>query len=236
MSASRLTVVAVFASAFVTASNVSVAQDRANPARDAAVLAVDGVVREVFQSPRQDRVDFIVLIEVKRSEALRSVRAASRVLVPAPGDFVYVHASQRQDTALGLGGSDRGQPPRRGDGSRSVPFERAQVRAYLGARSSGGWEGVGSPWFELTSEDAAAASATDPTPPPIERAPTPGDPRPLPKPGSPGSGKSVFAALGLTGEVHERARQVRRPGLERRAGRPFAARGPRTRRHHHRLE
>ena len=106
---SRLLLAVVLSVAGLSASRECEAQDRANPTRDDAVLVVDGVVREVFSSVRRDRVDLIVQIEVKRSEAVRSPRVASRVPMPAPGDMVYVHTSQRPNAALGLQGSDAPQ-------------------------------------------------------------------------------------------------------------------------------
>ena len=130
---------------------------------------VDGVVREVFTSARRDRVDWIVQIEVKRSEAVRSPRMVSRVPMPAPGDVVYVHTSQPGNRTLGLQGSGGARPPDRDAAALAVPAERAQVRAFLGPRTSGGWEGVGAPWFDLTSREPAESTPADPPPSATER-------------------------------------------------------------------
>jgi serine protease Do len=202
MAALRLHAPVVMVAALILIEPViGAAQDRANPTRDDAVLVVDGVVREVFQSPRRGRVDFIVQVEVKRSEAIRAPRTASRVPVPAPGDLVYVHASQRHNAALGLGGSGTGQPLPRDSSAATVPAERSQVRVFLAPRASGGWEGAGSPWFDLTSRELADAGASDPPPVATERPPELPGPRRVPTPDSSPAGRSALVALGLTGEA-----------------------------------
>jgi serine protease Do len=198
---SRLLLAVVLSVAGLSAPRECEAQDRANPTRDDAVLVVDGVVREVFSSARRDRVDLIVQIEVKRSEAVRSPRVASRVPMPAPGDMVYVHTSQRPNAALGLQGSDAPQATARDAVAVTVPAERSQLRVFLAPRPSGGWEGTGNPWFELTSREMAEAAAADPSPPAIEKAPGELGPRPIKKPGSAGGGKTAVVSLGLTGEA-----------------------------------
>jgi S1-C subfamily serine protease len=175
------------------------AQDRTPPTRDDAVLSVDGVVREVFQSVRRDRVDYIVQIEVTRSEALRAPRTPVRVLVPAPGDTVYVHTSQRANIAQGLGQTGRGQPQATGLGARPIPVERAQVRAYVYPRANGGWEGAGSDCFELTTKMLAESSPADP-PPAVETAPGSAGGRPMPNPSESRNVRSALTTLGLTGE------------------------------------
>ena len=88
-----------------------------NPTRDDAVVIIDGTVREVFRSPRQDRLDYLVEIEVKRIQADRVPRIPPRVAVPAPGDIVYIHTSQRGAGVQGRGFS--GQNPATGDTRRS---------------------------------------------------------------------------------------------------------------------
>ena len=176
------------------------AQDRAASTKDDAVLTVDGVVREIFQSARQDRVDFVVQIEVKRSEAVRAPRTPLRAPMPAPGDMVYVHSSRRRGNALGLAQSDGGQSQGPARDAIPLPDERSQVRAYLCPKATGGWEGAGSDWFELTSRDLADANPTDPAPAVTDRAPSSPRSRPEAAPGSTQSGRSALAALGLTGE------------------------------------
>jgi predicted metalloprotease with PDZ domain len=178
----------------------AMAQDRTPATRDDAVVTVDGVVREIFQSARQDRVDYIVQIEVRRSEALRAPRTAARVPVPAPGDMVYVHTSQRQDRALGLGQTGRGQVLNPTAVASQLPAERTQVKAYLYPRSNGGWEGAGSDWFELTSRDLAGVSPSDPAPAAAERVPGLPGPGTMPAPGQTREARSALTTLGLTGE------------------------------------
>jgi serine protease Do len=167
---------------------VALAQQAGGTSKNEAALVIDGVVREVFRSQRQDRVDYLVQIEVKRSEAGRTPREPVRVLLPAPGDAVYVHASERM-------GGDRAQ--RQG----LLPAERAQVRAYLVPRPRGGWEGTSADWFEMTSKVLVAESPSDP--PPIANDPAPA---PAPVPNAPANtapapgARSTVTALGLTGE------------------------------------
>ncbi len=131
------------------------AQQRERVAKEDAILVVDGVVREVFRSPRQGRMDYLVQIEVQRADARRAPKTSVRPHYPAPGDFIYVHMFQKTD-AVGLVGKV--------DGFSAVPTELAQVRAYLIPREQGVWEGTFPDWFEVTSERPAAATKFDPTP------------------------------------------------------------------------
>ena len=134
-------------------------QDRENQTRDDAVLIVDGIVREVFRSPRQDRLDYLVEIEVKRTQADRVPRTPPRVATPAPGDIVYVHASDRLANGQGQGIAGQNQPS---VDSRQVRSGRAVIRACLPrAGRRGGWEGAGSNWFEITSNVLAEANPAD---------------------------------------------------------------------------
>jgi serine protease Do len=141
------------------------AQQRERVAKEDAALVVDGVVRQVFRSPRQGRTDYLVQIDVQRSEGRRPPKGTARPQFPGPGDSVYVHVSQRPDAGVRLaGGADT-----------TVPTERSQVRAYLVSREQGGWEGIYPEWFELTSDRPAAAGPGDPAPSapeaPADRAP-----------------------------------------------------------------
>ena len=159
-------------------------QDRGVATRDEAVLIVDGAVREVFRSPRRDRVDYLVQIEVKRTQADRAPRTPPRVAIPAPGDIVYVHMSQRAAEAA--------------EGRQIVPAERSQVRAYLAPGARGGWEGAGTNWFETTSNVLAGANSADASPAAPESTPAPSPPA---RPKTPQvGGKSALTALGFTGE------------------------------------
>ena len=193
----------IVAAVFVSEPDRANAQDQPAAARDAAALAVDGIVREVFQSARRDRVDYIVQIEVKRSEALRAPRAPLRVLVPAPGDMVYVHTSQRPENALGL--SETGQGPtseRHGYGSDSPSRTSPGASISLSqSKRGGGWKRAGRDWFELTSKALAESSATDPAPAAVDRAPGSLGPRTTPPPGAARDSKAALTSLGLTGEA-----------------------------------
>ena len=161
-------------------------QDQGVLTRNDAVLVVDGIVREIFRSPRRDRVDYVVQVEVKRSLAERVSPAPLRVAIPAPGDLVYVHTSER----LGNG------PPQRLSGN--VPPERSQIRAYLATGARGGWVGAGRDWFEPTSSALAEANPSD-SPPPMPES-VPGTPPSRPQ-APPAEGKFAIAPLGLTGEI-----------------------------------
>ncbi len=226
VAASKLHAAVVTFAAVVLGVRIAEArQVRANATRDDAVLVVDGVVREVFQSRRRDRVDVVVQVEVKRSEAVRSPRTAARVAMPAPGDMVYVHTASRRDGTLGLQGAGRGEPPPRDAAADSFPPERSQVRVFLAPRPTGGWEGAGSPWFDQTSRELADAGAADPPPIDIDRAPGPSGPNPMPKSGSSSPGKSALGALGLTceamtvqGKFVARVSSVEPSGASQRAG------------------
>jgi S1-C subfamily serine protease len=121
--------------------------------KNEAALMVDGVVREVFRSPRPSGTDVLVQIDVKRSEGRRMIQGASRPAFPGPGDTLYVHATSGP-IAAGLAGDKVSND--------NVPPERSQIRAYLNPRSTGGWEGIPGSWFEVTS---AAGEAAAPAPP-----------------------------------------------------------------------
>ena len=129
--------------------------------RDQAPLIVDGIVREVFHSDRQGRTDYVVQIEVQRSEARRlaTVEKSVRFAPPAPGDSVYIHLSDVFDPASRLSR----------DASSSIPRERSLVRVYLTPRDQGGWQGFSEKWFELTEPRQAEATSSDPAPSAPER-------------------------------------------------------------------
>jgi S1-C subfamily serine protease len=131
------------------------AQQRDRVAKDDAALVVDGVVRQVFRSPRQGQTDYLVQIEVQRSEGRHPLKGTARPPFPAPGDVVYVHVFQRQD-ATGRGAADGGYG--------APPAERTQVRAYLTPREQGGWEGTFPEWFDVTADRRADAGPADPAP------------------------------------------------------------------------
>jgi S1-C subfamily serine protease len=193
----------------------ALAQDSGALTRNDAVLVVDGVVREVFRSPRQERVDYLVQIEVKRSQADRAPRTPARVAMPAPGEMVYVHVSQRSGAAAGQGIAGRSD-------TGVVPAERSQVRAYLAPGTSGGWEGAGNDWFEPASTVLAEGRPNDP--PPASPEPAPSAPGPRPET-APAGGKSALSVLGFTGESLNvkgqfvlRVSSVEQGGLAQRAG------------------
>ena len=199
--------------------------------RDDAVLVVDGIVREVFRSPRQDRVDYLVEIEVKRTQADRVPRTPPRVATPAPGDIVYVHASQRPASGrvkaspvrtsprsnpascsgraisgACLSGRRRARRLGRG-GQRLVRAHLQRARRGEPRRLAGGCPG----------NDAGRATSDATRTPPA-------------------GGKSALAALGLHGREHERQGPVRPARLECRARRARATVGARAWRHRDRRQ
>jgi S1-C subfamily serine protease len=168
-----------------------VARAQAAPGdRNQAAVVVDGVVREVFQSARQNQTDYLVQIEATGVNLGAGPRPP-RALIPAPGDTVYVHVA---DTGGGrrFGG---------GGAATAVPPERASLRAYLAARPQGGWQAAGASWFDRTNDALVAAGPNDPPPavaanaPPATPAPMPA-PAPLPAP----AGRSPLDALGIAAE------------------------------------
>jgi hypothetical protein len=184
-------VVAV-AAVIVFAHTGASAQTRSTSTRADAALVIDGIVREVFRSPRQDREDYLVQIEVSRAQADRVPRIPPRVATPTPGDIVYVHAIGSALNGQGQGIAGQNQPA--ADVRPVVPAERSQVRAYLAPAARGGWEGAGSPWFETTSNVLVEANAGDSPPgaPELPRSTSaPSTPRPDP---APVGNKSALAA------------------------------------------
>lgn len=131
------------------------AQQREKMAKTDATLVVEGVVRQVFRSPRQTRTDYLVQIEVARSEARKTARGTGRMAIPAPGDSVYVHVYQLNDGMNRVASLDN---------YAAIPAERSQIKAYLTPRITGGWEGVFPDWYEVTNERTAEASPADPAP------------------------------------------------------------------------
>ena len=108
----------------------AVSAQRAPQTKEGASIVVDGIVREVFRSPRQTQVDYVIQIEVSRSEYGRSPADPKRVQAPAPGDQIYVHVFQPSPEHQGRAGAS---------GHSAIPTEKSQIRAYLypGRRAAG---------------------------------------------------------------------------------------------------
>ncbi|MDG3002648.1 PDZ domain-containing protein [Paludisphaera mucosa] len=152
------------------------AQQAAQPKEGAAVI-VEGAVREVFRSTRGEQADFVVQVDVARTELGRGAADARRLPIPAPGDAVYIHVRQAASGAV--------------RGSRPIPSEGATLRAYLYPRAGGGWEGASPDWYDQTGG-----------PPP--RADSDVAMRPTPAPTAPASsGEAVLKALGVKAEPVE---------------------------------
>jgi len=109
------------------------AQQRERLAKADAPLVVDGVVQQVFRSPRQGRIDYLLAIDVLRAEGRKLPAGGAQPRFPGPGESVYVHISQRLDQAGRLVA---------GETYKELPEERSQIRAYLTPRQQGGWEGA----------------------------------------------------------------------------------------------
>jgi S1-C subfamily serine protease len=205
--------VALVGTGVLLAASSGMAMQNEGVARSDAALIVDGIVREVFRSAREGRVDYLVQIELTRAEIGRAPAAGPRPAYPAPGESVYVHVFQ------GPGGY------------RAIPSERARLRAYLAPRSKGGWEGTFPDWYELTSNQLTGASPNDPAPPVADTAPTPGG-APAPEveatsrgTRAPAGGKTALTSLGVTVETLSvqdrrvlRITAVERGGAGQRAG------------------
>jgi hypothetical protein len=153
-------------------------------AKERAAVVVEGVVREVFVSPRAGRVDVIAVLDVTRSELGPGWQAGARADVPAPGELAYVHVFMKE-----------GQ-----DSYRALPAERSQVRAYLVPGAAGGWEGTFPEWFEPTARELVARGANDP-PPPADDAAAAGARRPAPAPSpAPAEGEVKPRVLGVVAD------------------------------------
>lgn len=107
-----------------------------------ATLVVTGKVKEVFRSPRQGKIDYLIQLDVLRSEGLKALPAGSQLRFPGPGETVYVHVSQKTDPAGRLIPKASHQ---------DLPEEQAEIKAYLKPRDQGGWEGVFPEWMETTA-------------------------------------------------------------------------------------
>jgi len=139
----------VLAASLAFAAGVPAKAQRPAQPKTGAAAIVEGVVREVFRSPRRNQVDYLVQLDVRRSELGRGAVDARRLLIPAPGDPVYVHVSQSAA----------------GDGHAAIPTEGSSVRAYLYPRAQGGWDGASPDWFEPSNEAFARRGGDDLAPP-----------------------------------------------------------------------
>lgn len=131
------------------------AQQREKVSKTDAAFVVDGVVRQVFRSPRQNRTDYLVQLDVTRSEARKRITGVAKVTIPVPGESVYIHLYQLNSVSQSVASLDS---------YSNMPAERSQIRAYLVPRETGGWEGTFPDWYELTSDRTAETSSSDPAP------------------------------------------------------------------------
>jgi len=135
---------------------------RAPQPKEGASIVVDGIVREVFRSPRQTQVDFVIQVEVSRSEYGRSPADPKRVQAPAPGDQIYIHVFQP---------SPGGQRRIGASGHSAIPAERSEIRAYLYPGARGGWEGALPDWYDQAGVVAQNRVPNNEPEPPAEPAP-----------------------------------------------------------------
>ena len=131
------------------------AQQRERLAKSEAPLVVDGVVRQIFRSPRQGRTDYLLQVDVQKSEGRKPLKKGDLARFPSPGESVYVHISQRLDPSGKAIASESFQ---------ELPEERSQLRLYLTSREQGGWEGAFPEWYDATGERPSVALPEDPAP------------------------------------------------------------------------
>src|SRR5271157_1119665 len=162
---------------------------RAPQTKEGASIVVDGIVREVFRSPRQTQVDYVIQIEVSRSEYGRSPADPKRVQAPAPGDQIYVHVFQPSPDNQGRPGAS---------GHSALPAERSQIRAYLYPRAQGGWDGAFPDWFDQAGIVAQNRVPNEPEPP-AEAAPGQASAAP-PSTSTAAAGGSILQRLGIRAE------------------------------------
>ncbi len=122
-----------------------------------AVISVEGTVEQVFSAPVQSRYDFLVYLNVQRSEVRRQPPAGVNVRFPAPGEPLYVQVSQLPG-GQNLPTSDAGVI------NSKIPKPGNTIRAFLVPRESGVWTGASSEWFETTvaAPQTSTASPNDP--------------------------------------------------------------------------
>ena len=114
-------------------------------ATQATTLVVDGRVERVFQAGDQ----FLVQLLVQRSEAAR-IDLAAAARYPAPGEYVYIHASQNRSALDRVVG--RGNTP-------GIPQPQMRLRAFLTAGRAGQWEADGQDWYQENPDDREATTA-----------------------------------------------------------------------------
>lgn len=132
------------------------AQEPSRATRDDAPVVIDGVVRQVFRGDRAGRTDYLLVIDVQRSEGRRPWTGPNRPAMPAPGDAVYVHINAIASPPR-LAGGPAGEP--------TIPAEGSRVRAFLTPRSGGGWDAS-----EMEGGAFSQPPSSGPLPPPASRA------------------------------------------------------------------
>jgi len=131
---------------------VASAQITERSAKDEAPLVVDGIVRQVFTRGEQSRNDYLIEIEVRRSEARATAADSTRSRYPAPAELMYVHVAQSPGTGARSGSNDS---------KRRMPEEGRPIRAYLKPRAEGGWQDALPDWFEASGDNSGAVPRDD---------------------------------------------------------------------------
>lgn len=120
-----------------------------------AALVVEGVVRELYTSERENRTDYLVEIAVNKSEARRIPPDGARRQYPAPGERLTIYVWQRHAPTGRLGQVQNPLPP---------PAERSRIKAFLTPREQGGWQATFPKWYESLDESVADVTTSDPPP------------------------------------------------------------------------
>jgi len=127
---------------------VAPAEGQRSPRPDAEPAAiVEGVVREVYRRPHANQADYVLLIDVRRSELGPGAADARGASFPAPGSPVYVHYSQP------------------GVVEPTMPAEGARVQLNLSPRPQGGWEVFGGSVSSTVPSEVRRRDGDQPSPP-----------------------------------------------------------------------
>ena len=155
----------------VLPSAAALAQHAAQPKEGASII-VEGTVREVFRSPRQTQIDYVVLIDVARSEYGRAR--------PILGAFKLRHPETRSTSMSSrrlTGSAARGTTPSRPSAARFG------LTSTLGLQEAGKERSpTGSTRPTSSREDGARTIRSRRPDQPLLRLPRRPDPRPLPPP------------------------------------------------------
>ncbi len=183
---------------FVATASPAFAQSRDRVTKANAPVLVEGTVRQVFRSSRPGQNDYLVQIDVARTETRKRLDANAKVTLPVPGEVIYVHLTQKVDAQGKVVAVES---------HANIPGERSLVKAAVTPRESGGWEGTFPEWVDV-------AQAED-EPAPLD--PAPGVETPTPRPAARGLGLTTETRK-LQGRLVLRVTAVERGGIAGAAG------------------